>query len=141
MVDVVAPAVRSRMMGAIHGRDTQPEMRVRRYLHAVGLRFRLHGRDSPGRPDIVFPSRKLVIFVHGCFWHRHPNCVYATTPSTRPDFWQTKFAANTARDAAAVARLLQLGWQVLTIWECESMSDLDLDTLAWAVLAVPSRGL
>jgi DNA mismatch endonuclease, patch repair protein len=141
VVDVVAPAVRSRMMGSIHGRDTQPEMRVRRYLHAVGLRFRLQARDLPGRPDIVFPSRKLAIFVHGCFWHRHPNCVYATTPSTRPDFWQAKFSANTARDAAAVAKLKELGWRVLTIWECESRSEFDLDSLAWVVLAMPEGGL
>lgn len=129
------------MMGAIGGRDTQPEMRVRRYLHAVGLRFRLQACDLPGRPDIVFPGRRLAVFVHGCFWHRHPNCVYATTPSTRSDFWQSKFAANTVRDAAAVSRLKEIGWQVLTIWECESRSELYLDTLAWAVLAVPEGGV
>lgn len=137
MVDVVAPAVRSRMMSSVRGRNTQPEMCVRRYLHAVGLRFRLHVRDLPGRPDIVFPGRRLAIFVHGCFWHRHANCVYATTPSTRPEFWQAKFAANTARDAVCVTRLQQLGWQVLTIWECETRNELDLDSLAWAVLASP----
>lgn len=139
MVDVVAPAVRSKIMGSIRGRNTNPEMRVRRYLHAVGLRFRLHARDLPGCPDVVFPGRRLAVFVHGCFWHRHPNCAYATIPGTRRDFWQAKFAANEARDAAAVVRLQQLGWQVLTIWECQSRSELDLDSLTWAVLAVPER--
>ncbi|RYD41646.1 MAG: DNA mismatch endonuclease Vsr, partial [Verrucomicrobiaceae bacterium] len=134
-MDVVDPTVRSKMMGSIHGRDTQPELRVRRYLHAVGLRFRLQARDLPGRPDIVFPSRRVAVFVHGCFWHRHPGCAYATTPSTRADFWQAKFAANIARDADAVARLKELGWQVMTIWECRSRNELDLDSLAWAVLA------
>ncbi len=135
MVDVVGPAVRSRMMGSIHGRDTEPEIRVRRYLHAVGLRFRLQARYLPGRPDVVFPSRRLAVFVHGCFWHRHPGCPYATMPRTRTDFWQAKFAANTARDDAAVARLKELGWQVMTVWECQSRTELALDSLAWAVLA------
>ena len=120
MADTVTPEVRSRMMRTIHGTDTQPEMRVRRYLHAVGLRFRLHDRSLPGRPDLVLPGRKVAIFVHGCFWHQHPGCPYATTPATRPDFWQAKFAANKTRDALVVDRLKALGWQVFTIWECQT---------------------
>lgn len=138
MTDTVTPAVRSRMMSAIRGIDTEPERRVRSYLHAVGLRFRLHDRRLPGRPDLVLASRKVAIFVHGCFWHRHCGCPFATTPATRPDFWQAKFASNRARDAAVAERLASLGWQVMTIWECEARDDVALDSLAWAVLAVPA---
>lgn len=137
MVDIVTPTVRSKMMSSIRGRDTLPEMRVRRYLYAVGLRFRLHVRDLPGRPDVVFPGRRVAIFVHGCFWHGHSGCVYATTPTTRAQFWEDKFAANKARDVAAVSKLTALGWQVFTVWECETRNELDLDHLAWAVLAMP----
>jgi DNA mismatch endonuclease (patch repair protein) len=138
MTDTVTPAVRSRMMSSIHGIDTAPERRVRSYLHAVGLRFRLHDRRLPGRPDLVLPSRKVAIFVHGCFWHHHSGCRFATTPATRRDFWQSKFAANRARDTAVVERLKNLGWQAFTIWECETRDEVALDTLAWAVLAVPT---
>lgn len=139
MTDIVTPAVRSRMMGAIRGRDTKPEMRVRGYLHAVGLRFRLHDRTLPGRPDIVLPSRKAALFVHGCFWHQHPGCPYAASPATRKDFWQAKFAANAARDAAAVFKLAELGWRVLTIWECQTVDELALDGLTWQILVIPVR--
>lgn len=135
MADIVSPAVRSRMMSAIRGRDTQPELKVRRYLHAVGLRFRLHGRALPGTPDIILAGRKVAIFVHGCFWHQHPGCRFATTPATRPDLWQTKFAATKARDAAAVGKLKALGWKVFTIWECETRDELNLDGLIWAVFS------
>lgn len=136
MADTVTPEVRSRIMRAIQGGNTQPEMRVRRYLHAAGLRFRLHDRSLPGRPDLVLPRRKVVIFVHGCFWHQHPGCPHATTPATRPDFWQAKFAANKARDASVVDRLTILGWQVFTIWECQTKEEMELDILARSVLAV-----
>ncbi len=138
MTDTVTPAVRSRMMSAIHGVDTAPERRVRSYLHAVGLRFRLHDRRLPGRPDLVLPGRKVVIFVHGCFWHQHSGCRFATTPATRRDFWQSKFAANRARDFAVLERLKSLGWQAFTIWECETRDEAKLDALTWAVLAVPA---
>lgn len=136
MADIVAPDVRSKMMRTIQGGNTQPEMRVRRYLHATGLRFRLHDRSLPGRPDIVLPGRKVAIFVHGCFWHQHPGCPYAATPATRADFWQAKFAANKARDASVVERLKSLGWHIFTIWECQTKDELALDALAWEILAV-----
>lgn len=138
MTDTVTPAVRSRMMSGIRGVNTAPERRVRSYLHAVGLRFRLHDRHLPGTPDLVLAGRKVAIFVHGCFWHQHSGCRFATTPATRRDFWQSKFAANRARDTAVVERLKSLGWQAFTIWECETRDEVALDTLAWAVLAVPA---
>ena len=126
------------MMSSIHGSNTQPELRVRRYLHAVGLRFRLHDRSLPGRPDLTLPARRVAIFVHGCFWHQHPGCDFATVPATRPEFWQAKFAANKARDSAVVDRLTALGWQVFTIWECQTKDELELDALACKVLAAPA---
>ncbi len=136
MVDTVTPEVRSRMMRAIHARNTQPEIRVRRYLHAVGLRFRLHARSLPGCPDLVLPGRRVAIFVHGCFWHQHPGCPYATTPATRQEFWQSKFAANKARDALVADRLKAIGWQVITVWECQTKEKSELDALARAILAI-----
>lgn len=118
MADIKDQASRSRNMSAIRGADTKPEMMVRRGLHALGLRFRLHGRDLPGRPDLVLPKHRAVVFVHGCFWHRHPDCRYATTPATRPEFWEAKFASNVTRDAKARSDLLAAGWRVATVWEC-----------------------
>src|SRR5690349_12375995 len=115
-MDIVNSETRSRMMAGIKGRDTQPEVAVRRYLHAAGLRFRLGGCGLPGRPDLVFASRRVAVFVHGCFWHRHATCRFATTPATRPDFWSRKFAANVARDAKADWALQLLGWTTITIW-------------------------
>lgn len=102
------------------GKDTRPELVVRRMLHGLGGRYRLHRQDLPGSPDIVMPSRKLDLFVHGCFWHRHENCKMASTPRTREDFWQTKFEANMARDRRNETSLKQLGWRVEVIWECET---------------------
>ncbi len=117
MADVVDRATRSRMMSAIRGRDTRPELEVRRLLHREGLRFRLHAA-LPGKPDLVFPKYEAVVFVHGCFWHRHPNCRYATTPASNQEFWQAKFNANVARDKRVVARLRREGWRVFTVWAC-----------------------
>ena len=111
--------VRSRNMAAIRGKDTAPELAIRRILHAMGLRFRLHRKDLPGRPDIVLPKHRTVVFVHGCFWHRHENCRHTTTPKTRQEFWQTKFAANVERDRRNQTDLQQLGWRVIVVWECE----------------------
>ena len=119
-------SVRSRNMAAIRGKDTAPELAVRRILHAMGLRFRLHRRDLPGRPDIVLPKHRTVVFVHGCFWHRHEDCRYTTTPKTRQEFWQTKFAANVERDRRNRTDLLQLGWRVIVVWECELRQPSDL---------------
>ena len=117
MADVVDRATRSRMMSAIRGRDTRPELEVRRLLHREGLRFRLRAA-LPGKPDLVFPKYEAVVFVHGCFWHRHPNCRYATTPASNQEFWQAKFNANVARDKRVVARLRREGWRVFTVWAC-----------------------
>lgn len=107
-------------MSRVRGRDTRPEWIVRRALHAAGLRYRLQARDLPGRPDIVFRSRRLAIFVHGCFWHRHddPACRLTRTPKSRIAFWEEKFAANKARDERNLAALSAAGWTVLTVWEC-----------------------
>ncbi|PJI45639.1 MAG: very short patch repair endonuclease [Rhizobium sp.] len=118
MADIVDKQTRSRMMAGIRGKDTKPELVLRRALHARGFRFRLHAKDVPGRPDLVFSKHRAVVFVHGCFWHRHEGCRFATIPSTRPEFWQEKFEANVARDSAVVETLLNRGWRVATVWEC-----------------------
>ncbi len=122
MADVVAPAVRSRMMAGIRGRDTRPEMLLRRALHGRGLRYRLHDRRLPGRPDIVFPKWQAVVFVHGCFWHGH-GCRLFRWPATRPEWWQEKIRANMARDKRNADALGAAGWRVLTVWECELRGD------------------
>jgi DNA mismatch endonuclease (patch repair protein) len=118
MNDVVDKATRSKMMSGIRGKNTRPEIALRRAMHAIGLRYRLHRNDLPGKPDIVMPGRKVVIFVHGCFWHQHEGCRFATTPRTRPEFWRDKFASNTRRDKRNVMQLLERGWRVATVWEC-----------------------
>jgi DNA mismatch endonuclease (patch repair protein) len=120
MADIVSPEVRSRIMAGIRGRDTLPELRVRSQLHKAGLRFRLHRRDLPGRPDIVLPQWNAVIFVHGCFWHRHSGCPKATMPATNHEFWTRKFQANVQRDARNRIALRKLGWKVYTVWECRT---------------------
>lgn len=106
------------MMANIKGRDTKPEIALRKAMHAKGLRFRLHARNIAGRPDLVFPKFRAAVFVHGCFWHRHTACRFATTPATRPEFWMAKFSANVARDRRVIADLQANGWRVATIWEC-----------------------
>lgn len=118
MVDVVDAETRSRMMAGIKGKNTRPELALRRALYARGFRYRLHSKKVPGRPDLVFPKYRAVIFVHGCFWHRHEGCRYTTIPATRPEFWQAKFDANVARDSAVQMTLLEDGWRVATVWEC-----------------------
>src|SRR5689334_22975926 len=107
------------MMGSIRGRDTQAELLVRRYLHRAGLRFRINDRRLPGTPDLVITRYRAAVFVHGCFWHRHPGCRYTTTPSTRLEFWESKFATNVQRDQKAYAALEDLDWRPIVIWECE----------------------
>jgi len=106
-------------MGRIRGKDTKPEIAVRSLLHRMGFRFRLHRRDLPGTPDIVLPKFRTVIFVNGCFWHRHPGCKFAYTPKTRTEFWKKKFKGTTQRDANNRKLLTDSGWKVETIWECE----------------------
>lgn len=115
-----APLSRSAIMARVKGRDTRPEMVVRRALYAAGLRYRLQAKELPGRPDIVFRSARLAIFVHGCFWHQHADCKHARMPKTRLDFWQPKLASNVERDARKATHLEALGWKILTLWECET---------------------
>jgi len=112
-------------MARVRGRDTKPEMRVRRALHAAGLRYRLHAKGLPGRPDMILPSRRVAVFVHGCFWHRHPDpeCKLARLPKSRLDFWLPKLEGNRARDERNKAALEALGWKVVEIWECEIDDD------------------
>ena len=105
-------------MSRIRSRDTAPEIALRSQLHKLGLRFRLHRADLPGSPDIVFPGRKTVVFVHGCFWHRHPRCRFAYTPKTNCAFWKAKFARNVERDKHNMRSLKGLGWRVIVVWEC-----------------------
>ena len=105
-------------MRAVPRSSTKPEIVLRKRLHALGLRYVLGGRGLPGSPDLVLPRWTAAVFVHGCFWHRHPKCRYTTIPSTRPEFWQAKFEANVARDNAVRATLLAEGWRVATVWEC-----------------------
>lgn len=116
-------------MARVRGKDTIPELVVRRVAHALGYRFRLHRKDLPGTPDLVFPGRMAVIFIHGCFWHRHPGCRKASVPGSQIEFWTDKFHRNVARDARNVDDLERAGWRVLTIWECET-KDKDRAALA-----------
>ena len=120
MPDIVDQATRSRMMAGIRGKDTKPEMRVRRWLHARGYRYRLHPAVLPGHPDLILPRYRTAVFVNGCFWHRHEHCRLAYEPKTRASFWQEKFRANIDRDARVTRELISLGWSVETVWECET---------------------
>ncbi|MDR0274473.1 MAG: very short patch repair endonuclease [Burkholderiaceae bacterium] len=124
------PQQRSRTMRAVRSCDTGPEIVVRRFLHAAGLRFRLHDRQLPGAPDLVFPSRRIALFVHGCFWHQHPNCEAAARPKSHADYWNRKLDGNIARDVRCRNELETLGWKVLVIWECETRSPKYLVALA-----------
>lgn len=117
-MDTVDSETRSRMMSGIRGKDTQPELLVRKGLHRLGFRFALHKRKMPGRPDLVLPKYCAAVFVHGCYWHRHSGCAYSTTPSTRPEFWAEKFGKNIERDKKNLAKLQEEGWRVFVVWEC-----------------------
>lgn len=114
--------VRSKIMRAVSRKDTKPEIHVRSLLHGLGLRFRLHKKNLPGTPDIVLHKYRTAIFVHGCFWHRHQGCRFASTPKTKQEFWLPKFASNVRRDSVKEAQLRELGWKVLIVWECETRS-------------------
>lgn len=131
--------VRSRNMAAVKGKNTQPELRVRRALHAAGLRFRLHAAGLPGRPDMILPARRLAVFVHGCFWHRHARCRFTATPATRKPFWLAKFAANVERDRRNRRGIRKAGWRALVIWECQTRDPRRLELLARNVKAIRSR--
>lgn len=119
MVDHVSTAKRSEIMRSVRSKNTRPEMVVRRAAHSLGLRFRLFRKDLPGCPDLVFPRWKTVIFVHGCFWHRHDGCSKATVPKTNAGFWLSKFDANVHRDLENEKKLQKLGWRVFVIWQCQ----------------------
>lgn len=129
-MDILTPEQRSKLMSRVRGRDTKPEMLVRRLAHGMGYRHRLHRRDLPGSPDLVFPSRQKVIFVHGCFWHRHldPDCKLARLPKSKLDFWGPKLETNRERDERNLALLAELGWDVLIIWECQTKNREELQT-------------
>lgn len=119
MTDRISAELRSRIMARIRGADTRPEMRVRRLLHGMGYRYRLHRRDLPGTPDLVFPARRKIIFVHGCFWHQH-NCPRGSRPASNQDFWNRKLDKNVLRDRKNITALEGIGWSVLVVWECET---------------------
>lgn len=128
-MDIFDEKKRSAIMARVRSRDTRPELIVRSYLHQNGLRFRLAPAGLPGSPDIVLPVRRTVVFVHGCFWHRHEGCSRATMPKTRRGFWAEKFDRNVARDADAAAALRRLGWHVFVVWECETRDERRLKRL------------
>ena len=118
-MDRVSSERRSEIMSRVRSKDTKPEMIVRRLVHGLGYRYRLHSKDVPGKPDLVFRSRKKAIFVHGCFWHRHEGCPRSSMPKTRVEFWQSKFRDNIKRDQKVYRELHSLGWDYLVLWECE----------------------
>jgi DNA mismatch endonuclease (patch repair protein) len=122
MTDVVDRATRSRMMSGIRSRDTKPEIIIRKYLHAAGFRFRLAPSHLPGKPDIVLAKYRTVVFVHGCFWHQHPGCRFATRPANNREFWAEKLGANAARDKRVIRQLREAGWNVIVVWECQTRS-------------------
>ena len=136
MSDVFTPAERSAVMRRVRGRDTGPERAVRRLLTRMGLRYRLQRRDLPGSPDIAFPGRRTALFVHGCFWHGHECRRGAREPKTRADYWRAKIARNRVRDAEAQARLADLGWRALVVWECELRDEAGLESRLAEALGV-----
>ena len=135
MNDIVSTHKRSLMMSGIRGRDTGPDLRVRRALHRLGYRFRLHRKDLPGSPDVVLPRHKVVIFVHGCFWHFHQGCRLAKMPRSRKELWEPKLLGNRKRDAADVLALREAGWRVLLVWECFLRENKDDAALAASLAA------
>lgn len=118
-MDTLSPKERSERMSLIQGKDSAPEIKLRRLVHGMGFRYRLHVRELPGKPDLVFPARRALIFMHGCFWHRHEGCKLARLPKSKLDFWETKLEANRQRDLLHQQQLRELGWRVLVVWECE----------------------
>ena len=124
MADTLSPAERSERMSRIRGKNSKPEMKLRSLVHGMGYRYRLHVHGLPGTPDLVFPARHAIIFMHGCFWHQHssPECRLARMPKSRINFWRSKLKANVERDARNLASLEAMGWRVLIVWECEMKS-------------------
>ena len=138
MTDIVDSQTRSAMMSGIRGKNTKPEMVVRRFLHRMGFRFRLHRRDLPGRPDIVLPKYRTVVEVRGCFWHRHDGCPFAYTPKSNREFWETKLNGNRDRDRRNLRELRELGWRAIEIWECELADDRVLQALPSMIRSTPA---
>lgn len=130
---------RSWLMSRVRSENTTPELTVRKYLHALGFRYRLHGKELPGKPDIVLPKYRTVVFVHGCFWHRHRGCRYASMPKSNVKFWMGKFELNVARDKRNAAALRKAGWRCLTIWGCETKLNENLDRLAERIVTCNAR--
>lgn len=125
-MDTLSPRERSERMGRVRGRDTKPELLVRRLVHQMGYRYRLHGKGIPGKPDLVFRSRRKLIFVHGCFWHRHKGCPLCRWPKSKLDFWKPKLERNRQRDRDNQRRLTEQGWSFLVLWECQLKDTLQL---------------
>lgn len=125
MVDVMSAAKRSLLMSRIRGKNTSPELKVRKILWSAGFRYRLHARSLPGKPDLVFPGRRAAVFVHGCFWHRHEGCPFFRLPKTRPEFWDEKLQMNKDRDVRAIAALRSAGWRTAVVWECSVRLDIE----------------
>jgi DNA mismatch endonuclease (patch repair protein) len=119
MTDVHSKEVRSFNMSQIKGKDTRPEMLVRKFLFSNGIRYRLHDKKLPGKPDLVFPKYKKVVFIHGCFWHSHEGCKYFVVPKTRTEWWLNKLNRNKTKDAESINALKSQGWEIITVWECE----------------------
>lgn len=137
-MDVVDRVTRSRMMSGIRGKNTRPERAVRSFLHRAGMRFRLHAR-LPGKPDVVLPRYRAVVFVHGCFWHRHAGCRYATIPASNAAFWRAKFTANKQRDAVVRRQLGRLGWRVHVVWSCQ-VNQRKMDALVARIRSDEGKG-
>jgi len=137
-MDIFNQQKRSEIMSRVRGKDTKPELQVRSFLHATGLRYILHNKKLPGKPDLSFPSRKLALFVHGCFWHGHAGCKRANMPATRPDFWRKKIESNIARDRQNQEALSALGWEVRILWQC-AINDAALSNLACEITCIPLR--
>lgn len=142
MTDIMTPEQRSRCMSAIKGKDTKPEMIVRKYLFSKGLRYRLHVRSLPGHPDIVLPKYRTVVFINGCFWHGHEGCKYYRLPKSNVEFWESKITNNKNRDVLNEIKLKELGWRVIRIWECEIKRiqdrDQSLEKLYSQIICKPS---
>ena len=134
MTDILTPEKRSENMSRIQSRDTSIELKVRKLIYSMGLRYRVNRKDLPGKPDIVIEKYKLIIQVHGCYWHRHPDCKLAYSPKSRVDFWQKKFSENVSRDKKVEQELVSLGYRVFTIWECEIKNENNLNNILIDIL-------
>lgn len=137
-MDKLTPSARSALMARVRSKDTSPELLVRSMLHGMGFRFRLHRKDLPGSPDIVLPGRRKVVWVHGCFWHRHPGCKYASIPKSNHRFWDDKFKNNVRRDRSHQSRVEELGWEPLVVWQCELQDPEKLARKLARFLGLPS---